>query len=94
MPCDRRRQEVKTDGEAISTTNRSPETLASGVPRGEPHSGLLEVLLAIAVGLRATGIGAFVDEEVNRYLSLAFKLAQVVYHLVIGYAVPDPRLEA
>jgi nitroreductase len=51
-------------------------------------------LLAIAVGLRATGIGAFVDEEVNRYLSLASKLGKVVYHLVIGYAVPDPRLEA
>ena len=65
------------------------------VCRGENRiPRLSEVLLAIAVGLRATGIGAFVDEEVNRYLSLAFKLAQVVYHLVIGYAVPDPRLEA
>ncbi len=51
-------------------------------------------LAAEAVGLRATGIGAFFDEEVNRYLSLAPEQGQVVYHFAIGYPVADPRLEA
>jgi len=51
-------------------------------------------LASEALGLRATGIGAFFDEEVNRYLSLAPELGQVVYHFAIGYPVPDPRLEA
>ena len=44
--------------------------------------------------LRATGIGAFFDEEVNRYLGLSSELGQVVYHFAIGYPVADPRLEA
>ena len=51
-------------------------------------------LASEALGLRATGIGAFFDEEVNRYLSLGSELGQVVYHFAIGYPVPDPRLEA
>ncbi len=51
-------------------------------------------LAAEALGLRATGIGAFFDDEVNRYLSLAPEQGQVVYHFAIGYPVPDPRLEA
>jgi SagB-type dehydrogenase family enzyme len=51
-------------------------------------------LAAEAVGLGATGIGAFFDEEVNRYLGLASELGQVVYHFAIGYPVADPRLEA
>jgi len=51
-------------------------------------------LTAEAVGLGATGIGAFFDEEVNRYLDLASELGQVVYHFAIGYPVADPRLEA
>jgi SagB-type dehydrogenase family enzyme len=51
-------------------------------------------LASEALGLRATGIGAFFDEEVNRYLSLAPELGRVVYHFAIGYPVPDPRLEA
>jgi SagB-type dehydrogenase family enzyme len=51
-------------------------------------------LAAEALGLGATGIGAFFDEEVNRYLSLAPELGQVVYHFAIGYPVADPRLEA
>ncbi len=50
-------------------------------------------LAAEALGLGATGMGAFFDEEVNRYLSLA-ELGQVVYHFAIGYPVADPRLEA
>ena len=51
-------------------------------------------LAAEAFGLGATGIGAFFDEEVNRYLGLASELGQVVYHFAIGYPVADPRLEA
>lgn len=51
-------------------------------------------LAAEALGLRATGIGAFYDDEVHRYLSLAPEQGQVVYHFAIGHAVPDPRLEA
>jgi len=46
-----------------------------------------------ALGLRATGIGAFFDDEVNRYLSLSPERGQVVYHFAVGYPVPDPRLE-
>jgi len=51
-------------------------------------------LASEALGLRATGIGAFLDERVNRYLDLSPELGQVVYHFAIGYPVPDPRLEA
>jgi len=51
-------------------------------------------LAAEALGLGATGIGAFFDEEVHRYLSLTSGQRQVVYHFAIGYPVPDPRLEA
>ena len=51
-------------------------------------------LAAEALGLGATGIGAFFDEEVNRYLGLSSELGQVVYHFAIGYPVADPRLEA
>ncbi len=51
-------------------------------------------LVAEALGLGATGIGAFFDDEVNRYLSLAPARGQVVYHFAIGYPVADPRLEA
>jgi SagB-type dehydrogenase family enzyme len=51
-------------------------------------------LASEALGLRATGIGAFFDDEVNRYLSLAHELGQVVYHFAIGYPIFDPRLEA
>ena len=49
---------------------------------------------AEACGLGATGIGAFYDEEVHRYLKLRPEAGQVVYHFAIGYPVPDPRLEA
>ena len=51
-------------------------------------------LAAEALGLGATGIGAFFDEEVNRYLGLSREPGQVVYHFAIGYPVADPRLEA
>jgi nitroreductase len=41
----------------------------------------------------ATGIGAFYDEEVHRYLNLMPRQGQVVYHFAIGYPVADPRIE-
>jgi SagB-type dehydrogenase family enzyme len=50
-------------------------------------------LAAEALGLRATGIGAFFDDDVNRYLGLTPELGQVVYHFAIGYPIADPRLE-
>jgi SagB-type dehydrogenase family enzyme len=51
-------------------------------------------LAAEALGLRATGIGAFFDDEVHKYLSLAPEQGQVVYHFAVGHPVLDPRLEA
>lgn len=51
-------------------------------------------IAAQAMGLGATGIGAFYDTEVHRYLGLAPEQGQVVYHFAIGYPVPDPRLNA
>jgi len=51
-------------------------------------------LAAEALKLGATGIGAFYDEEVHRYLNLAPEQGQVVYHFAIGFPVPDTRLEA
>ena len=47
-----------------------------------------------AIGLRATGVGAVLDQQVNQYLALSPELGQVVYHFAIGYPVADPRLEA
>ena len=49
-------------------------------------------LCAEALGLGATGIGAFYDEAVRRYLNLPPEQGQVVYHFAIGYPVSDPRL--
>lgn len=49
---------------------------------------------AEALGLQATGIGAFFDDEVHQYLGLRPEQGQVVYHFAIGHAVHDPRLEA
>jgi len=51
-------------------------------------------LAAEGLGLGATGIGAFYDEEVHRYLRLTPQQGQVVYHFAIGYPVPDSRLRA
>ena len=49
---------------------------------------------AEALGLQGTGIGAFFDDEVNRYLDLSAETGQVIYHFAIGHAVPDTRLQA
>jgi len=51
-------------------------------------------LAAEAHGLGATGIGAFFDDEVHRYLQLTREQGQVVYHFAIGFPVPDPRVNA
>jgi len=51
-------------------------------------------LAAEALGLGATGIGAFYDDEVHRYLDLPPAAGQVVYHFAIGHPVSDSRLEA
>jgi nitroreductase len=51
-------------------------------------------LAAEAFGLAATGIGAFYDDEVHRYLNLTPNQGQVVYHFAIDYPVPDSRLSA
>jgi len=51
-------------------------------------------LAAEALGLGATGIGAFYDDEVHRHLNLLPNQGQVVYHFAIGYPVPDPRVSA
>ncbi len=49
---------------------------------------------AEALGLGATGIGAFFDDEVHQYLNLTPEQGQVVYHFAIGHPVFDSRLEA
>jgi SagB-type dehydrogenase family enzyme len=51
-------------------------------------------LAAEALGLRATGIGAFFDDDVHRYLAVKPEHGQVVYHFAIGYPVADPRVVA
>jgi len=49
-------------------------------------------IAAEALGLGATGIGAFFDDEVNQYLELSSDQGQVVYHFAVGHPVPDPRV--
>jgi SagB-type dehydrogenase family enzyme len=47
-------------------------------------------LTAEALGLQATGLGAFFDGHVLSHLQLRNEV--VLYHFTIGYAVADPRL--
>ena len=49
-------------------------------------------LAATARSLDATGIGAFFDDDVHRWLGLVGRERQVIYHHSIGKAVIDPRL--
>ncbi|PYT25550.1 MAG: hypothetical protein DMG57_24575 [Acidobacteria bacterium] len=49
---------------------------------------------AEAMGFQSTGIGAFFDDDVNRYLEIDRSQGQVIYHFACGYAVTDARLEA
>jgi hypothetical protein len=46
------------------------------------------------MGFQSTGIGAFFDDEVHRYLGIPPQQGQVVYHFSTGFAVPDDRLGA
>jgi SagB-type dehydrogenase family enzyme len=56
--------------------------------------GHLLYLAAEALGLGATGIGAFYDDDVHLHLNLISEQGQVLYHFAIGYSVRDPRLSA
>jgi SagB-type dehydrogenase family enzyme len=49
-------------------------------------------ITAEALGFQSTGIGAFFDDAVHRYLKLAPGQGQVIYHFASGYAVKDRRL--
>jgi len=49
-------------------------------------------LAATARGWESTGIGAFFDDDVHRWLGLQGHARQVIYHHSVGRAVPDPRL--
>ena len=49
-------------------------------------------IAAESLGFQSTGIGAFYDDEVHRYLGIQPDEGQVVYHFACGYAVTDPRL--
>lgn len=49
-------------------------------------------LASEALGYNSTGIGAFFDEDVHKYLGLSTDQGQVVYHFSIGKAVLDDRL--
>jgi SagB-type dehydrogenase family enzyme len=51
-------------------------------------------LAAEALGLAATGIGAFFDDRVHEYLGLDESRGQVVYHFAIGHPVLDTRVQA
>ncbi|MCC7173220.1 MAG: SagB/ThcOx family dehydrogenase, partial [Planctomycetes bacterium] len=49
---------------------------------------------AEALGLQATGIGAFYDDDVHQHLGLTPQRGQVVYHFTVGRAVFDDRVVA
>jgi SagB-type dehydrogenase family enzyme len=51
-------------------------------------------ITAESLGLRATGIGAFFDDQVHEYLGIQPAEGQVIYHFAVGYPVFDPRLSA
>ena len=51
-------------------------------------------IAAEALGLGATGIGAFYDDNVHEYLNIKPNGGQVVYHFAVGHPVRDPRLGA
>lgn len=46
---------------------------------------------ATATGFDATGIGAFIDDEVHTFLKTPSE-QQVVYHFAVGKRVDDPRI--
>jgi SagB-type dehydrogenase family enzyme len=54
--------------------------------------GQVLYLGAEALGLNATGMGAFYDNEVHKYLGIPPEQGQVIYHFAVGRAVSDDRL--
>jgi SagB-type dehydrogenase family enzyme len=58
------------------------------------HIGQRLYIAAERHGLQCTGIGAFYDDAVHRYLEVEPTEGQVIYHFACGYAVHDPRLDA
>lgn len=54
--------------------------------------GQVLYLEAEAAGLRGTGIGCFLDDEMHRLLGLKDRSWQSLYHFTVGGPVDDPRL--
>lgn len=54
--------------------------------------GQVLYLEAEAAGLRGTGIGCFLDDEMHALLGLEGSAWQSLYHFTVGGAVEDPRL--
>jgi len=54
--------------------------------------GQILYLEAEAAGVRATGIGCFLDDVMHRLLGLRDRTFQSLYHLTVGGPVSDPRL--
>jgi hypothetical protein len=54
--------------------------------------GQVLYLEAEAVGLRATGIGCFLDDLMHEVLGLSGNAWQTLYHFAVGGAVDDARL--
>jgi hypothetical protein len=54
--------------------------------------GQLLYLEAEAIGIRATGIGCFFDDETHRVGHLSGDDFQDIYHFTLGGAVEDDRL--
>ena len=86
---------------AISMVANLERMCAQHGPRGYRYAhfeagavGQRLYLAAESLGLRATGMGAFFDDEVHRYLNLTPAEGEVVYHFAIGYPVRDDRIEA
>lgn len=55
------------------------------------YIGQMLYLSSLALGYESTGIGCFVDDEINHLLKLEHG-HEVVYNFTIGKAVSDPRL--
>jgi nitroreductase len=51
-------------------------------------------LEAEALGLRATGIGCFLDDSVHDLLRLEGTRRQTLYHVAVGRAIEDTRIES
>lgn len=54
--------------------------------------GQMMYLEATSLGLSATGIGCFLDDEFHHILGIKDETYQSLYHFTIGRAIVDPRL--